>query len=376
MPIEVRCPECQALLRIADENVGRKSRCPNCSHVFVSGPSQPVESQPVESQPAESQPFESQPAESPFTTPLPEPRSPFGPGSEATTNPYAPTYSQAEPQPEPGEFGPRRIDLDDVLSKSWLIFKTHWLMACVAVLVVWAIGFACSMFQGLVLDGLSEIVQEKVVTVGAEVLMAIVFNVFQIWLALGQTMVMLDIARGRPINLSKLFAAGPYLLDGIVATVIFVLVLLAIGGLLIGIPAGIGFAVNQTVAGAVLGGAGGLLLALAPIIVVSLALFLYQPLIVDRKLSGIESLRTSYEITQGNKFTMFLIFTIVAVIGFIAFVIGLLLFCVGAVLAFIGVSGFGALVFVVTYLSMTGQQVVVPGSANDPTSSQYVGTIP
>ena len=283
MPIEVRCPECQALLRIADENLGRKSRCPNCSHVFTSGPSEPAESQS---------------AESPFITPLPEspPQSAVA-SPEATTNPYAPTYSQAEPQPEPGAFGPRRINLDEVLSKSWLIFKKHWVMACVAVLIVWAISFACSVVQSLAVEGVNAFVQETAIKVAAQVLMTIVFNVLQLWLTLGQTMVMLDIARGRPINLSKLFAAGPYLLDGVVATVLFILILVAIGGVLIGIPAAIGFAVNQTLAGAILGALGGLLLALAPIIVVALALFLYQPLIVDRKLSGVESLRASYELS-------------------------------------------------------------------------------
>jgi hypothetical protein len=206
--------------------------------------------------------------------------------------------------------------------------------------------------------------------------MTIVFYVLQIWLTLGQTMVMLDIARGRPINLSKLFGAGPYLLNGIVATVIFSLVIGTIAAVLIGIPAGIGFAVNQKPEGALLGAAGGLLLAAVPLIIASLAMSQYQPLIVDRKLGGIDSLRMSYEITQGNKFTLFLIGIVLSVIGFIAAIVGLLLLCIGVIPAMIGVAGFSALVLVVTYLSMTGQQVVLPGSANDPTSSQYTGTIP
>jgi hypothetical protein len=249
-------------------------------------------------------------------------------------------------------------------------------MACVAVLIVGAIDFACSIVQNLVVSGLAAFVQEPTVTFGAQALMTIVFYLLQIWLALGQTMVMLDIARGRLINLSKLFAAGPYLLNGIVATIIFSLILFAIGAVLVGIPAGIGFAVNQKPEGAIFGAVGGLLLAAVPLIIASMAMSQFQPLIVDRKLNGIDSLRMSYEITQGNKFTLFLIVIALSVIGFIAFVVGLLLLCIGVFPAMIGVYGFSALVLVVTYLSMTGQQVVLPGSPNDPTSSQYVGTIP
>ena len=35
MPIEIQCPECRATLRIADENVGKNSRCPSCSSIFI-----------------------------------------------------------------------------------------------------------------------------------------------------------------------------------------------------------------------------------------------------------------------------------------------------------------------------------------------------
>ena len=300
----------------------------------------------------------------------------MGATGDGTTNPYAPTYSEPEQEIEQGEFGPRRINLDEVFSKSWLIFKKHWVMACVAVLIVGAINFACNMVQNLVVNGLAAFVQEPTVTFGAQALMTIVFYVLQIWLTLGQTMVMLDIARGRPVNLSKLFAAGPYLLNGIVATVIFSLILAAIAAVLVGIPAGIGFAVNQKPEGAMFGALGGLLLAAVPLIVASLAMSQYQALIVDRKLSGVDSLRVSYEVTQGNKFTLFLIGIVLSVIGFIAAIVGLLLLCIGIIPAMIGVGGFSALVLVVTYLSMTGQPIVLPGSPNDPTSSQYVGTIP
>ena len=35
MSVELQCPECQSTLRIADENIGKRSKCPSCAHVFT-----------------------------------------------------------------------------------------------------------------------------------------------------------------------------------------------------------------------------------------------------------------------------------------------------------------------------------------------------
>ncbi len=362
MPIEVKCPGCQSLLRIADENVGRKSRCPTCSQVFT--PEAPASVSPFVAPLPESGPGGRGPADSPWQ------------GVDPQANPYAPTFNEPQAPEDAGPLAPRRITVDEVISKSWLIFKKHWLMTCAVVLIIGGINVAGNMVQNLLVQVTNLAINEPVVTMGLQFLIMIVMYALQIWLQLGQTMVMLDVVRGRPINISKVFSGGPYLLNGLIAMILTSLCVGAIAAVLVGIPAGIGFAAMQTPEGAIIGAVIGGLIAFAPIVIVGLAFSQQVPLIVDRKLSAIDALRQSYEITNGNKFTLFLIGVVLMGISAVALFVGLLMLCVGVIPAMIGVGGFSALIFAVAYLSMTGQRVVVPGTAHDPTSAQFTNVIP
>ena len=138
------------------------------------------------------------------------------------------------------------------------------------------------------------------------------------------------------------------------------MVSLAIGAIalvLVGIPAATGLAVTQDPAGAAIGAVVGLLIAFVPIFIVSLMFSQVQILIVDRGLESVDSLRTSYEITNGNKLTLFVIGLLMGAVFMVAMLAGLLALCVGIIPAMIGASAFGSLLLVVAYLSMTGQQV-------------------
>lgn len=363
MPIEVKCPGCAALLRIADENLGRKSRCPNCALVFT----------------AERASVESRSAESPFVAPLSDAGGPAeawqrGMGSQA--NPYAPTYSEPQRPFETGPLVPRPITVDEVITKSWLIFKKHWVMVCVVVAILGGVNVIGNVVQN-VMTGIANVaINEPVVTLAIQFSVMVIVYALQVWLQLGQTMVMLDVARGRPINISKLFAGGQFLLQGVIAMIVVSLVFLAIAAVLVGIPAGVGYVVTQSAEGAGIGAVLGGLVALVPVTLLALAISQYLPLIVDRNLNAIEALKRSVEITKGNKFTLFLIGVVLTGISIVGAIIGLLMFCVGLFPAMIGVGAFSSLVFVVAYLSMTSQLVVIPGSANDPTAASFTGVIP
>jgi hypothetical protein len=82
-----------------------------------------------------------------------------------------------------------------------------------------------------------------------------------------------------------------------------------------------------------------------------------QILIVDRGLESVDSLRTSYEITNGNKLTLFVIGLLMGAVFLVAVIGGLLALCIGIFPAIIGASAFGALLLIVAYLCMTGQEV-------------------
>ncbi len=128
-------------------------------------------------------------------------------------NPYAPTYMEPEAEMESGPLAPRQISVDEVISKSWLIFKKHWGMVCAVVAIMIGINIAMNMGQSL----LVQVANARHQRAGRHVrdsvsCLALSLCACRFGCKLGQTMVMLDVARGRPINISKLFAGGPYLL--------------------------------------------------------------------------------------------------------------------------------------------------------------------
>lgn len=286
----------------------------------------------------------------------PQNASPHEPG-----NPFSPTFAEPAPRHEVGvEWAPRQISAEEVLSRTWAIFKEQWLMICVAMVIVAAVNIGISIVQNVGAAVLENVVNEDLVTAAFRMFMALLTWVVGFWLQIGQSMVMLDVARGRRIEVGKIFAGGPFLLNVLIAGVIVSLILGLIAGLLIGLPAGaIALIAGQREA-AVVGAIIGLAIAAAPMLIVWFMFSQSTMLIIDRRLNAMDALRVSAEITRGNKITLLLIFVMLALIGTAATIVGLLLFCVGFFPAIIAVSGFSTLALVIAYLLMTGQAVIMP----------------
>jgi uncharacterized membrane protein len=97
----------------------------------------------------------------------------------------------------------------------------------------------------------------------------------------------------------------------------------------------------------------GSLLCLVPGLILAFGLCLYQPLIVDQGLSGVDALKKSWEMTKGHKVTIF----ILGVIGFFVFLAGALACGIGALL----ISAPMAVVAgAYLYLRIKGEPVVEP----------------
>ncbi len=330
--MELKCPECEALLTVPDGSAGRQTRCPRCSAVFTAPPA----------------------SSEIGASPLPASR----PTSVDAGNPYAPTFTSPAIQPTgSSDWAPRQITYDEVFSKTWAIFKEQWLMTCAAILIVGGVNMGLSFVQNVIVQILDATNAEQALVFVVQATLWVLGWVVQIWLTIGQTMVLLDIARGREVNLGKLFSGGPLFVKCALAMLLLWLALAGIGITLVGIPAAVVGLAMQDPAGAAVGAGVGILIAIVPFIIVSLMFSQFQVLIVDRGLGPMESLRTSAEITNGNKLTIFVIGILLTVVAMIAFVAGLLALCVGVIPAMIGVGGFGALLLVVAYLCMTGQQV-------------------
>ncbi|MEX1097079.1 MAG: hypothetical protein WED34_13610 [Planctomycetales bacterium] len=134
---------------------------------------------------------------------------------------------------------------------------------------------------------------------------------------LGQCILLLNVARGRPARIGDLFAGGPYFLRMIGNSIPFVLAL-----------------------------AGGLILLIVPGIFVLVMLWPYMYVLVDQNPPGIGALKRSIEITRGNWLHVFLLFLVNIGLG----LIGFLMCCVGMLFTI----PLGQLLFAVAYCRMVG----------------------
>ncbi|NUQ65027.1 MAG: hypothetical protein HUU20_21390 [Pirellulales bacterium] len=319
MPIEFRCGKCGKLLRTADDTAGKQAKCPECGEVTTI-PS-----------PSALPPLPSSGQGSPFHTgssPGASAGSPFGSGSQAAhaadeQNPYrSPSAfeppSSARHGATPGYFAPTRIDLGDVLSRTWSIFKERIGICMGAFFLAFVINLVVGQILGYGATLLGEALNEEAIAVGLGLVANVAAQVFSLWLTLGQWLVFLRIARGQPVELGELFAGGPYLLRALGASVLFLLAVLA-----------------------------GVILLIVPGVIFALMFSQFLFLIIDRNTGVIESLELSKQVTSGNKLTLFALGFVIMGLGIVAVLpcgLGLLI-----------LWPFVSLLWPLTYLSMTGQ---------------------
>ena len=296
MPIEFRCTKCQKLLRTPDGSSGREAKCPQCGAIVkIPEPAAAVH------------------AASPPAPPSPD-------------NPYAsPTRlaaSEMAPRSVEHEFQPRRIEVGDVLSRTWEIFKLRWL-PCVA--ATWGVPFilagVCAPFILIVVFTSMNAQGDAASIVAAALLLGAVAVAASVWMALGIHAFMLKLARGEEASVRDLLGETSLLVPALLATVL------------------VGAAVMF-----------GFMLLIVPGVILSLMFSQFINVMVDRQVGAIEALRLSIEATEGNKVTLLLL--------------GLLMWAVNTVaatltcgLSTIVVAPFISLMGSVAYLSMTGQNM-------------------
>ena len=314
MPIEFRCAKCSRLLRTPDDSAGKQAKCPECGEVTTipagSDPPTPPAGGPAS-------PFGPASAgQSPFDA-----GAPVGP-SAADQNPYRSPVDFSPPatgyRASTGQIYPTQIDLGDVLSRTWTVFKDR-LGICLG---AFFLAFFVNLLVGQLLTQGAAVIgalsKEEGVMIALGVLANLAAQAFSLWIAIGQAMVFLHIARGEPVELGELFAGGPYLLRAIGASILFFF----------------GFLV-------------GIILLIVPGIIFALMFSQFFYLIIDRNLGVVESLEVSRQVTSGNKLTLF-------ALGFV--VLGLMLVAIlPCGLGLIILWPFVSLLWPVTYLSMTGQ---------------------
>jgi len=300
MPIEFRCEQCSKLLRTPDESAGRQAKCPECGAINTI-------------------PSASQSGGQPSAAGGAGQGGSFGPPPGWAPQDAGPTPEQRSAgQPmSPGELGHAAIDVNEVFSQAWSIFKQQWGI-CLGLIVVAGL---VNMIPGILVQGLAQTMQQGPALALATMVINIGGFVLQTWITVGQMLAFLRIARGQPVELGMLFQGGPWLARALGGNILF--------GLMVGL---------------------GMLLCVVPGVILALMFWPYLLLIVDRNMGVIESLDRAREITRGNwapVFLMALAMFGLSILGLLACFVGI--FVVGA---------FGALLYVVAYLQMTAQPVI------------------
>ena len=340
MALEFRCPECQRLLRTPDDSAGKQARCPQCSAIV------PVPSSLPATGVAQG-----------------------GYRPEAALNPYqspADIYGPQAGVESTGEIRPTRIEVGDVIDRSWRIFQSQMGLVILVVFVAGVINQAAQFGVNIVTSMFGLMVNEPGLILAFNITAALLSMVFQLWITFGQMVFLLKVGRGENGEFTDLFAGGRYLIPGLLAYVVFGLV----NGLLIALGAAPAAAVYFLLGdedATALAGLAGAAIFLIPLVYVTIMFSQFVFVLVDRQAGPIESLQVSAQITRGNKLSLILLWIVFTMIN----LLGCLALCVGLIFT----TPFTWLMMAVTYLTMTGQptaeRFLTPPAGSIPPAENY-----
>ncbi len=320
MAIEFRCTQCEKLLRTGDDTAGKQAKCPECGAVMsVPMPDgatvQPK--QPTGSPEAAVSPFASAPAAAAPDSMNPY-QSPAGFGPEPTA--FAPA----------GEVRPTRIDFSETLSRTWAVFTDRWLPMLGGIFLAGLISLPIYIAFQVVNIFVVPQIQDQAVGISIMVVAQIVFQVYVLWITAGILLFALGVVRGEEPRYGLIFAGGRYLLSLILCGILTQIIVML-----------------------------GLILLIIPGLIFAMMLVQAQLLIIDRNMGVIDAMSTSRDVMAGNKMTVFAIWLVAGILGYLF----TLITC--------GLGGFGfvpymAILNIVIYLGVTGQPTMADRYATPP----------
>ena len=269
-------------------------------------------------------------------------------------NPYAPPRTDVRLEPVGLELPPVPFTIGAVLERTWQIYRDR-MGLCIGTFVLYMVLYLVVYVGQLVSISVAQNAEAVAVKVAGG-LRDLALLPVAIWLSLGLVLVMLDIARGREASVGGLFGAGRFLWRALLAVLLFYLSMAAVVLLGYGLGGLIGVTLNMAVqnGGALVTGmillgafAGGIV---AYIFSLRYSQFVY--LILDRDMGPIESLQTSFQITQGNTLSLF----VLSLVAFGLYIGGAMLCGIGLIFTAPGI----VLLFAVTYVALTSKASANP----------------
>jgi hypothetical protein len=240
-------------------------------------------------------------------------------------NPYAAPRADLKGA---GEYGPGGMEVPPfsigaVWNMAWPMFKER--MGLVigvvfgAMVVNYAVQFGLSFLSSMTavaMQGQGNANAAGGAAVGLQLIASLLSIVFSLWIAAGQTVALMKIARGREASFNDVFGGGPYFLSILWGGILLGLCIIGAIGV-VGIPMGIlVYFVQRSSPDALVPMLAVLyLMALAAILFVMARTFLYQYAIVDRQLGGLDAIRHSFRITQGHTLSIVGLLIVAGVLG-------------------------------------------------------------
>jgi LSD1 subclass zinc finger protein len=337
MPIELRCSQCDTLLRVPDGSEGRETRCPSCNTMLRipgTSASQYPDSQYGDSAAGQSAAGQSAaPGGAAGAAHIP----PGGRSPEQEANPFSsPTTSPETVQPGSSPFAtgpPAHLDLGDLLGRSWDIYKGNIGLCLGSLLVVsmltgfvLAIGVAVTaLIAALASGGFNNDEVAVIVAIPVGLVCALGAGMVYSWLTVGLLRFNTTLSRTGVADFGLVFSGG----DGMFTFLL--------SGILMSLAIGLGYA-----------------FCIVPGVIVSLIFSQRGWLIADRRLGVMDSLSMSNQITNGHKLNLFLLFLLQGVVGFM---LGLIPY-VGPFINLLLVQPYFFVVFATVYLTLTGQPTI------------------
>ncbi len=213
-----------------------------------------------------------------------------------------------------------KVEINDIFDHAFKTWKENLWLVIGATLISLAITFGFTFFQSFVETVLKGGAQQppNQSSITFSLLFSISSNIFEIFISIGYTQLLLALLRGRPASLGMLFNGGERLLSTIGVSI------------LLGLAIGIGF-----------------ILLIIPGIIVILFYWPAYYLVIDRRFPVMQSFSAARAITRGNEVTSLINGLLVLAV----MIIGMLAFCIGIIAA----QPLAFLLHGCAYLMMSGQ---------------------